>query len=69
MFEDWGGAELVEEKNQLLHLKMYILHVHCIITNNHNDLKAIERPSQNLCFELPYIRLIYILFRYIYKHG
>ena len=27
-----------------------------IITNNHNDLKAIERASQNLCFELHRLR-------------
>ena len=49
-----GGAELLEEKNQLLQaiLDCTSKNVYTIITNNHNDLKAIERASENLCFEL-----------------
>ena len=53
-----GGAELLEEKNQLLQaiLDCTSKNVYTIITNNHNDLKAIERASQNLCFELHRLR-------------
>ena len=53
-----GGAELLEEKNQLLHaiLDCTSKNVYTIITNNHDDLKAIERASQNLCFELHKLR-------------
>ena len=48
-----GGAELLEEKNQLLQaiLDCTSKNVYTITTNNHNNLKAIERASQNLCFE------------------
>jgi hypothetical protein len=44
-----GGAELLEEKNQLLQAIL-----DC--TNTHNDLNAIERASQNVCFELHRLR-------------
>jgi len=50
-----GGAELLEEKNQLLQaiLDCTSKNVCTIITNNHNDLKTME---QNLCFELHRLR-------------
>ena len=53
-----GGAELLEEKNQLLQaiLDCTSKNVYTIITNNRNDLKAMERASQNLCFELHRLR-------------
>jgi succinate dehydrogenase flavin-adding protein (antitoxin of CptAB toxin-antitoxin module) len=53
-----GGAELLEEKNLLLQaiLDCTSKNVYTIITNNHDDLKAIERASQNLCFELHRLR-------------
>jgi hypothetical protein len=53
-----GGEELLEEKHQLLQaiLDCTSKNVYTIITNNHNDLKAIERASQNLCFELHRLR-------------
>jgi hypothetical protein len=53
-----GGAELLEEKNQLLQaiLDCTSKNVYTIITNNYNDLKAIERASQHLCFELHRLR-------------
>jgi gamma-glutamyl phosphate reductase len=53
-----GGAELLEERNQLLHaiLDCTSKNVYTIITNNHDDLKAIERASQTFC-ALNYIDL------------
>jgi hypothetical protein len=53
-----GGVELLEEKNQLLQtiLDCTSKNAYTIITNNHNDLKAIERASPNLCFELHRLR-------------
>jgi hypothetical protein len=53
-----GEAELLEDKNQLEQaiLDCTSKNVYTIITNNQNDLKAIERDSQNLCFELHRLR-------------
>ena len=53
-----GEVELLVEKNQLLQaiLDCTSKNVYTIITNNHNDLKAIERDSLNVCFELHRLR-------------
>jgi gamma-glutamyl phosphate reductase len=49
-----GGAELLEEKNQLLQaiLDCTSKNVYTIIRNNHDDLKATERVSQNVISRL-----------------
>jgi hypothetical protein len=53
-----GEAELLEEKNQLVQARLDCTskNVYTVITNNHNDLKVIERASQNVCFELHRLR-------------